>query len=542
MKAAILHPSLLLLLLTSLTGVCPRRPKEKYVRAGEMVALQCPGYRGYDHLDGRLIWTSHTSQEMDLTGDMSSAQQRETGVLVHGRSLVILNASVNHQGNYSCSQGNTSRKYWFKLMVYTTQTREYEEMTTHPVTCYTLESCTLTCPDVNLPAENIPNITTNGTIWHKEGESSLTASYFSSVEENDGGVYTCTRSYLYHGQIYNMTSTVKLEVQPKKKSKKLAEIISPRMSEVFPVDLGSTVVIDCQAVVYSEFDEVFWLMDDAFVKRDNSSPVFYKFNNEHNAEETKLTASLVFNKVSEEDLAKTYSCKLESESGPSSFVSITLAKKSSSLSLPLALSIVIIVMVIVLTVVGCVKFKMGNALPLQDALASYSSFSDGKSYDAFLMSYESVTDAGLNEDDRKWLERVLEDTFGYSLCRDISPGKAVEEAVLDCVQRSRMVVLVPTSSDPGPGAGMLKKIHAAFVKQQTGLVFIKTEATEARSGSLSEALLLFDKTGNCVTWRGKSSMSPCSSFWRDLRRYLPAPQHPDKSMLLSQTATQEDNC
>lgn len=42
--------------------------------------------------------------------------------------------------------------------------------------------------------------------------------------------------------------------------------------------LGSTVVIDCQAVVYSEFDEVFWLMDDAFVKRDNSSPVFYKFN------------------------------------------------------------------------------------------------------------------------------------------------------------------------------------------------------------------------------------------------------------------------
>ena len=125
---------------------------------------------------------------------------------------------------------------------------------------------------------------------------------------------------------------------------------------------------------------------------------------------------------------------------------------ASSLSLPLALSIVIIVMVIVLTVVGCVKFKMGNALPLQDALASYSSFSggihvsgssvrsslavsecdstvfgvvclDGKSYDAFLMSYESVTDAGLNEDDRKWLERVLEDTFGYSLCRDISPGK-----------------------------------------------------------------------------------------------------------------------
>ena len=67
-------------------------------------------------------------------------------------------------------------------MVYTTQTREYEEMTTHPVTCYTLESCTLTCPDVNLPAGNIPNITINGTIWHKVLKHSIHQSYQKSSE------------------------------------------------------------------------------------------------------------------------------------------------------------------------------------------------------------------------------------------------------------------------------------------------------------------------------------------------------------------------
>ncbi|XP_073321058.1 interleukin-1 receptor type 1-like isoform X2 [Pagrus major] len=521
MMAAKLLLALLLLLLTLLTGVCPRRPQEKYVRAGEMVALQCPRYRGYDRGDGKLIWTSHTTQEMDLTSNMSSVEQMEMGVLVHGRSLVILNASVNHQGNYSCSQGNASRQFWFKLMVYTTQTREYEEMTTYPMTCYTLESCKLTCPDVNTPSENIRNITINSIIWHKEGVSSPTANYFPSVEENDRGVYTCTRSYLYRGQIYNMTSTVELDVQPSKKNEKSAVITSPHMSDVFPVDLGSTVVIDCQAVVYSEFDEVFWLMDKSFVGRNDSLPVFYKFKQERNAEEIKLTASLVFNKVSKEDVAKTYTCKLESESQPSSFVTITLAQK---------------------VVVG-VKFKMDNALFVRDTLASNSSFSDGKSYDAFLMSYKSDTDAGLNEDDRKHLESVLEETFGYSLCRDILPGKAAEEAVLDCVQRSRTVILVPTSSNPGPGAGMLKKIQAVLVKQQTGLVFIKTEATAAsRSGSLSEASQLFDKTGNCVTWRGKSSMSSSSSFCKELRSYLPAPQHAVKNTLLPQTATQGDNC
>lgn len=53
---------------------------------------------------------------------------------------------------------------------------------------------------------------------------------------------------------------------------------------------------------------------------------------------------------------------------------------------------------------------------------------DGKRYDAFLMCYKSDTDTGLNEDDRKCLESVLEERFGYSLCfcdRDILPGNGM---------------------------------------------------------------------------------------------------------------------
>ncbi len=51
---------------------------------------------------------------------------------------------------------------------------------------------------------------------------------------------------------------------------------------------------------------------------------------------------------------------------------------------------------------------------------------DGKSYDAFLMCYESDTDSGLKDCDIKWLMRGLEDRFGYNLClydRDVSPGE-----------------------------------------------------------------------------------------------------------------------
>lgn len=38
--------------------------------------------------------------------------------------------------------------------------------------------------------------------------------YFASVTESDNGLYNCTRTFLYHGQIYNKTFTTKLDVQP----------------------------------------------------------------------------------------------------------------------------------------------------------------------------------------------------------------------------------------------------------------------------------------------------------------------------------------
>ncbi len=40
-----------------------------------------------------------------------------------------------------------------------------------------------------------------------------------------------------------------------------------------------------------------------------------------------MTASLVFKKVSKEDLSRNYTCKLESIAEPSSFVTVTLAQK-----------------------------------------------------------------------------------------------------------------------------------------------------------------------------------------------------------------------
>ncbi|KAI9519640.1 hypothetical protein NQZ68_025775 [Dissostichus eleginoides] len=346
----------LFLLLSALTGVCPRNPRVIYVKAGEMVALNCTLNGEDNHRDAELIWTSPPSQEMDQTPKMSSAEQRHSDLLVHGRSLEILNATANHQGNYSCSLGNTSSQLWFRLRVCTKQSRGCEQRSHYPKICYTQEACTLYCPDVNTPAAITLNITSNGVIWYKEGESTPKASYFSSVEKKNDGVYTCTRSYLYYGKIYNMTFTVVLDIQTKEKPVKYPVITSPR-SGVIHVNLGSPKVIDCKALMYSDLDEVFWFSSDSFVETNSSFPVFSNYTKELNGEEIKMTASLVFKKVSDEDLLKNYTCKLQTVTGRPTSVTISLSQKHSPSYVPRALGIVGFVLM-TLAVVVYVRFIM----------------------------------------------------------------------------------------------------------------------------------------------------------------------------------------
>uniref|UniRef100_A0A3Q3M0N1 Interleukin 18 receptor 1 n=2 Tax=Mastacembelus armatus TaxID=205130 RepID=A0A3Q3M0N1_9TELE len=520
--------------LKSLTGVHPLTPKELYVKEGEMVVLQCPHFTECNHTgDAKMIWTNYTNQEMALT-NMSSVEQMS--VLVHERSLVIFSASVNHQGNYSCSLRNSSSQSWFRLTVYTTQTREIRKRSSYSQICYAQEACTMQCPGENIP---IPDITFNSIVWHKEGESLPKKSvYFSVVEQKDHGVYICTRSYLHHGQLYNTSYIMELHVRPKD-NEKTAVITSPRDGDVFNVDLGSTVVIDCKAVMYSEFDGVFWLSETVFVETNNSLPVYYNSTQEENGDGIKTTVSLVFRKVSEDDLSKNYTCKLESNSQNPIFVNISLAQNARPSYISLAVSVVCFVLVMTVTVIIYVKFKIPVTLFLRDTVGCHRSTSDGKRYDAFLMYYESDTDAGLNDHDRKSLESILEEVYGYNLClfdRNVIPGEAVAEAVLDCIEQSRTVVLVPSFPDASPGSGLLNAIHAALVERQTCLVFIKTDTTEvSTSGSLPEVLQVLTEVRHCVTWKGTSSMTPSSTFFKQLRYYLRAPEHATKKSLLPQT-------
>ncbi|RVE74350.1 hypothetical protein OJAV_G00021170 [Oryzias javanicus] len=451
----------------------------------------------------------------NVYSNMSAAQQRQMGILVHESWLVISNTSMNHRGNYTCqSSRNHSSQSLFTLTVYNVSEDKYN----YPKTCYKDHSFSLSCPEVNIPSEDIVNITVTDLKWYKDGLP--LNPYFQRVKEEDAGVYTCNRTYLYSGQTYFKTFVVPLTVQADTPPI-YATISSPKDNQVFSVELGTTVVIDCVADSDSLEDLLFWMRGTTFVEENSSFPVFYNVTRD----EKQMKASLVFSNLSVDDLSENYTCKLDSDNQPSISVTIFLTQKAYTSSLTLTLCIISIVVAMTATIVVYLQFEIEIKLFLRDTLSCRSISSDEKIYDAFLMCYKCDTDEGLHEADRKLLENTLEEKFGYTLClyeRDVLPGEAAAEAVLACIEQSRTVILVPTSQYPGPESSLLSAIHAALVEKQTRLIFINTKHTETqKSGSFPEALQLLCELAESVTWKGRP---PSSSFWKKLRYHLPAPE------------------
>ncbi|XP_056463752.1 X-linked interleukin-1 receptor accessory protein-like 2 isoform X2 [Gadus chalcogrammus] len=501
---------------------------------GEMLVVKCGCLtRG---LPGgtNITWTHHHPSESQRPLLQSREDPDEDALRDPSGHLVVLSASVERQGNYSCSPWNSNATCWYTLTV--SPTRQEEVPVTK--TCYNGLSCKLKhfCPRDLV----IPSLEHNNTkVWQQDKDTQGDSSngYFEKVAEKDEGVYTCRRSYQYRGRLYNHTSTVMLKV--KKTADSIPRIWSPKPGTVYPVQLGSQLVVPCEVEVYNMFDSSYWLDGKSFVKDDQNQSVYSnKTIKVGEKGERKITTSLVFQKVTADQLSRTYTCKVESTKKYSN-VSITLALKDVPVSsLRVALLAVLFAMLAVVSS-GLVFYwcRVPFTLLLRDKLDCHSNASDGKLYDAYLMTYPSQTETALSEEDRRWMENVLEEQLGYRLClqdRDVSPGEAVADAVMRCILQSRRVVLLPSAEDqPALCYGLPSAIHSALVDKKSRLLLIRTKTPrkvsveqpeEGGSRALPESLRLLTKAGSSVTWGGPCSRPLSSSFWKKLRYHLPAPR------------------
>uniref|UniRef100_A0A8C6T6T1 Interleukin-18 receptor 1 n=1 Tax=Neogobius melanostomus TaxID=47308 RepID=A0A8C6T6T1_9GOBI len=506
-----LRALLLLLFITTSKGVTLEKV---CVKSGEIVALECSGPN-----KSQEIWTT------PQTSDRGAMNWTADG------TLVLLSASDTQQGNYTCTQGK--KKTYYELIVYTTLSSDCENFTLFSLTCHIGDSCTLKCPTAF-----IPKVNRKGVTWSKddkvyEGKEI----YFTKVQESHRGAYSCFWSFEYNRHIYNRTFTVKLYVEPKENIKNTG-IISPSPNAVFHVDVGSSLNINCtvEAQSFSQlFDEVYWIMNKSSVKKNSGLRVHTKMRIKEN--ET-ITVPLIFKEVSDEDLSTVFTCKLESVSQGAIAVNITLARKARPSYVAVAVVTVVIPVVLVVSVLISIKYKIHITLFLRDTLRLRNTVSDGKRFDACIMYYTGEQGAGLSEEDKRILQNMLEDHFGYNLClfdRDVLPGRAVADAVLECVEQSRALLMVPASPDLNSESALLSAVHEALVERQTRLVFIQNKATEKAGAHpvLPETLQLLADLGHGVTWKGSFDQS--SFFWKQLRYYLPPVQQHHKITLLPQT-------
>ncbi|KAJ7983615.1 hypothetical protein DPEC_G00375170, partial [Dallia pectoralis] len=138
-------------------------------------------------------------------------------------------------------------------------------------------------------------------------------------------------------------------------------------------------------------------------------------------------ATLVIKQVSEEHLNRNYTCKLQSTS-VAIHASITFKQKRPARFHLLILIVVgtFVITALVVTVVY-VKLKVDIVLFLRDDLGLHHHKAyDGKCYDAYVLCCKSDMGSGVSEEDRRNIEAVLEEEYGYSLClfdRDILPGQ-----------------------------------------------------------------------------------------------------------------------
>ncbi|XP_018613752.2 interleukin-18 receptor 1-like [Scleropages formosus] len=498
-----------------------------YAREGEVAALRCPLPNTSNK--SSVIWNVNTTQGLQELREESGSLLKQ-----YNGTLLMLKVMKNDSGMYCCSKRNGKgavMQSWTNLTVLSDTCFREAVADVYIGSCLKGQSCSFRSksPD-DIPLSKI-NIT-----WFKDCQTKVFSLekviYFESVTENDAANYTCKHYFEYEGQVYYKSTTTRLIVidykfplQPK--------MIKPQPNEVIEVDVGKPAAIQCSVLLNSntsdDFLELFWIDGSTIVSENQTLSVFYNSTFEEIEKNYYMISWLIFKNVSKNHLNATYTCKLETTLPRRISASITLKEKVHparvrSILLSLGLVGICVISVAVVTVI-CYKMKIYIVLFFRDLWEVPSSSADGKQYDAYISYYNTCSEEALSEEEITLLLDTMETKYGFQLCvyhRDVLPGGAMVDAVLEHVKQSRRLILVPR--EQGPQAedqyGLWNGLHAALVDRYTWLVFIQKAPCNSLD-SLPEPLCMLAHSGDAITWKGSRSAHHSSAFWKHLLYHMP---------------------
>ncbi|XP_066563052.1 interleukin-18 receptor 1 [Amia ocellicauda] len=516
---------LVILIFKECSCECPSKHNKVFAHAGELALLR---FRSdVSHLRNEtLAWSvNSTLGFMELTESQN--------MMFEERNLILFGVTFNDTGHYQCSLRNDTGIVLLgqvDLTVYTGVC--YTEKYIHRVYRSIGNSVTLYSSMKDDITFSTPKIT-----WLKDCSQQLEESenlHIDSLEKRHAGKYTCIYTYEFGGKQYNLSQTTDLVVNENEVTLE-PKIISPTDNEILEVELGKRTVIVCKAEFYAASDLLgpYWLNGSEFFNEDervSSNDSSYESNGKH-----LMQSTIIYQYVTEEDLKIKHICKLDSKFRNTN-VSITLkVKEMPPVHVkPIFLWSVILGIfagTVLIVVVVYVKLKINIVLFYRDLTGKDDTAGDGKVYDAYVIYYKTSSTTQIDNEEREIILNLLESHYGYQLClfdRDVLPGGAFADTVLEYIDKSRRLIMIPSTDCRDESQyELVTGLHNALVDRKMQIVFIEYDSATDMD-LLPESLRLLVKSNGMVKWKGRKSIDYRSPFWKKLRYMMPA-----KKLLMS---------
>nr|XP_056718131.1 interleukin-18 receptor accessory protein [Euleptes europaea] len=347
--------------------------------------------------------------------------------------------------------------------------------------------------------------------------------------DRDSDIYTCDYKLIDNNTWWNMRTIVKVNVTSKD-SDNPPVVLDPADERSLEVDLGQPLELKCHVKFGFQSNAsslVRWYRQTNQMNELVHEKRFYP--NERGGETFIDTFRL--EEVTEKDLRTVFVCLAQNSVGKS-VGKFSLKRRKNTVLLLLTLCCAITTLLgLFLGSILAYHHWIEIVLLYRNYLAKDETMGDNKEFDAFVSyakpDFLESDQTSLSEEQfaLEILPQILENRYGYKLCfteRDILPGGAYTDDIVNAIKRSRRtVVILSPSYVNGPATFELEAaVKTALEDTAIKLILVEfkpCQEPESLPCKVKKALRILPR----ISWKMSTSPTANKRFWKKLRYHMP---------------------